>query len=316
MRVWHALVPDRDDRGFVLVVVLAICLTLALVGVVVARLVRPEVREAAAMRAVAEAEAAADGGVALVLADRAVARSESGARPQFAAGSGPIACRFGATLLVIEVAGEAGKVPMNTSNAELLAALFAGLGADPSDARTFADRMIDWRDGDGIARPSGAEAGVYLAQSDGRTVPPRNAAFESAGEISQVLGLPPDLAAAAEPWLTPHGDALGIDPESVPRALVEILVRGVSRLTGFDSSAAGAFTNSLKLPAGFTARPTRPIEGVTVTAVLATGQRFVRNVVIETVTGRDQLRAWRQGTVSLSDEMLARLERSATACGG
>ncbi|MDX2308370.1 MAG: type II secretion system protein GspK [Hyphomicrobium sp.] len=290
----------RADAGFVLVVVLALCLTLALIGAIVARQIRSEIRDRAALTSVAEAEAAADAGVALVLADWMATAPENGAGARFVPGQGPTHCRFARAALSIDVASAAGKVPLNTDNAELLATLFAGLGAAPADARTYADRVIDWQDADTTPLPAGAERETYLSASASKTgqppPPPRDANFEAVSEIDQVLGLPKPLVTAAKPWLTVYGTGDGIDPAAAAPRLVAILARGAARLGGFDSSAAeGQFSDGPALPDRLVARVLRPVLEITVSAELGPARRFVRTAAIEPTNEGLKLRDWAQG---------------------
>ena len=87
----------------------------------------------------------------------------------------------------IRVEREAGRVDLNASDAALLAAVFVAGGIDAGTARSYAARILDWRDPDDRLEPGGAERDDYRrAHLD---YPPRNGPFESIGELRQVLGL-------------------------------------------------------------------------------------------------------------------------------
>jgi general secretion pathway protein K len=81
---------------------------------------------------------------------------------------------------------EAGRVDLNFADQDLLFALFAANEINEAAAVALAASIIDWRDADDTARPSGGERSEY--QRLGRTFAPRNAPFETAAELSLVLG--------------------------------------------------------------------------------------------------------------------------------
>lgn len=83
---------------------------------------------------------------------------------------------------------EAGRIDLNAADERLLTAIFAANGLEESQARSIAQRIIDWRDPDDEPEATGAERQQYRAAHRGDG--PRNAPFETITEIEQVLGLP------------------------------------------------------------------------------------------------------------------------------
>ncbi|MEM1355148.1 MAG: hypothetical protein AAGC44_06265 [Planctomycetota bacterium] len=80
--------------------------------------------------------------------------------------------------------GESSKLNLNTVNYEELIEL-------PGVSEDLAAAIIDWRDGDSDVTPGGAEADYYSAQRPGYA--PRDAAFESVGELMLVKGMTYEL---------------------------------------------------------------------------------------------------------------------------
>ena len=90
-------------------------------------------------------------------------------------------------------------------NEALLKGVFMSIGGlDDAAASAIVDAIVDWRDGDDLRRPSGAESGDYRAANSNYT--PANANFETVGEMSRVLGVTPH----------PHFASTGSSTSSTP----------------------------------------------------------------------------------------------------
>ncbi len=85
---------------------------------------------------------------------------------------------------------EDGLVNINRADANLLSLVFAANEAPPSVADRLAAEIIDWRDPDHLRTPSGAESPEYAARG---VHGPANRPFESVGELSLLLDMPPEL---------------------------------------------------------------------------------------------------------------------------
>lgn len=108
---------------------------------------------------------------------------------------------FGGTQINLRVRDEAAYIDLNAAPFELLQGLFIALGQPREAAAKLAGAVIDWRDPDGLSQPAGgAEDPDYAAA--GLPWGAKDVAFESTSELSQVLGLSPQLVAAALPHLT------------------------------------------------------------------------------------------------------------------
>jgi general secretion pathway protein K len=90
-----------------------------------------------------------------------------------------------------------------------------GLAAE--DAVTLSDRIADFRDIDNLRRLHGAEDPEYLAA--GLTAGAKDAAFDTVGELGQVLGMTPALVEAVTPFVTVYNGRSQFDPEAGPLSL-------------------------------------------------------------------------------------------------
>lgn len=86
----------------------------------------------------------------------------------------------------LTVQREAGRIDLNTADADLLTAFFAANGWREGDASSMAARIVDWRDRDDETTPGGAESREYQAAH--LSYGPRNGPFGSVDELRQVLG--------------------------------------------------------------------------------------------------------------------------------
>jgi type II secretory pathway component PulK len=127
---------------------------------------------------------------------------------------------------------EAARVDLNAADAELLARLYAVCGATAMPAEIFAARVIDWRDGDDVALPGGAERKQYAAAAIAHA--PRNGPLRTVSDLRFVAGLTDADIARLAPHLTVLNPAGGIDPVSasttVLAALADLSPADLSRL--------------------------------------------------------------------------------------
>jgi general secretion pathway protein K len=112
---------------------------------------------------------------------------------------GDFAFRLGRAAVAVGFRSEAGRIDLNSAPKELLAGLFASLGAKYSDAEYYADRVIGWRTPQDPDQRNG-EAAAY--RTAGLSYGPRQGLFAHVGELSLVLDLPPFLVERALPFVT------------------------------------------------------------------------------------------------------------------
>jgi general secretion pathway protein K len=109
--------------------------------------------------------------------------------------------RAGNANVVVEFRSEAARIDLNAASKELLAGLFAALGARPASAEDYAARIIGWRTNSREeGQVSGKEASAY--RTAGLAYAPREAPFAHVGELWLVLGIPPQLIERAMPYVT------------------------------------------------------------------------------------------------------------------
>jgi general secretion pathway protein K len=112
---------------------------------------------------------------------------------------GEFAFRLGRAAVAVDFRSEAGRIDLNSAPKELLAGLFAGLGAKYSNAEYYAERVIGWRTAQDPDQRN-EEASAY--RTAGLAYGPRQGPFAHVGELALVLGLPPFLVERAQPFVT------------------------------------------------------------------------------------------------------------------
>jgi general secretion pathway protein K len=95
--------------------------------------------------------------------------------------------RFDAGIVTLFVADESSKIDLNGASSEFLAAAYQGSGLSTLSGRSFAARVVDWRDENDQPSPGGAEAADYA--SAGLDYRPQNDAFRSVDDLQWLLGL-------------------------------------------------------------------------------------------------------------------------------
>ena len=183
----------RSSHGFIIVAALWILAALATLASIYAVYV---INTATGM-SVNEEKLQAEGLItaALELTAYRLTSANADSRPS----RGNFAFRLGRADITVEFKSEIGRIDLNMAPKELLAGLFASLGAKYQDGEYYADRIIGWRTpGDPDQRNT--EASAY--RTAGLSYGPRQAPFEHASELSLVMGLPPFLVERALPFVT------------------------------------------------------------------------------------------------------------------
>jgi len=173
----------RHQRGLALIAVLWMVNLLTLLATAMLAVARTNARMSSRSAQLIAASATADSAIRLALL-RMYAPPDAGVKLEF---STQWQLELFNREIDVRVEREAGRVDLNATEAPLLTAVFIAGGIDKTMARSFAARIIDWRDADDQPIVSGAEREEYaLAHVDYR---PRNGPFESVEELRQVLGL-------------------------------------------------------------------------------------------------------------------------------
>lgn len=118
----------------------------------------------------------------------------------------------------LSVRSEATRIDLNGAEAKLLEGLYKAFGTGAMSPRTFASRVIDWRDSNAKPRPDGAEKDEYFAL--GLQHAPRNAPFQSVGELRHVAGMTDQDIEAMRPFITVFNPDGSISPKNVDRRVL------------------------------------------------------------------------------------------------
>jgi general secretion pathway protein K len=103
---------------------------------------------------------------------------------------------------------EAARIDLNFAPGEVLAGLFAVLGASKAAAKDDADRILGWRTRTVPGSGNDEEARYTAAGLD---YSPRQSGFVHANEIALVAGLPPALVERALPFVTVFNGSSDVD---------------------------------------------------------------------------------------------------------
>ncbi|HWZ40669.1 MAG TPA: type II secretion system minor pseudopilin GspK [Bradyrhizobium sp.] len=192
-----------SQRGFVIVAVLWILIALSSLAMIFSMYLSASAHALAVDDAALKAEALVSAGVELTAYQLTLAGDD--ARPP----RGSFRFRMNEADIVATFTSEAARIDLNLAPKELLAGLFAALGARKDAAMEDAERIVGWR-----TRPQpGAvndEAALYAAA--GLSYPPRQALFTHVNELALVVGLPPALVERALPYVTVFNGSSNIDP--------------------------------------------------------------------------------------------------------
>jgi general secretion pathway protein K len=190
-RTIHAGGRTRS-RGFIVVVVLWMLGALATLAAIYAIYVADTAIALRMHDESVQAEAMVTAGVELA-AHRMTATPNS--RPT----SGRFTFSAGDATAVVDFRSEAARIDLNAAPKELLAGLFAALGAQRSAAEFYADRIIGWRS---VPRSQDKDNEASLYRTAGLLYGPRLGWFPHTGELALVLGLPEALIERALPFVT------------------------------------------------------------------------------------------------------------------
>jgi type II secretory pathway component PulK len=132
------------------------------------------------------------------------------------------ACRWDTeTRVEITVQDSGGLIDINLAPQALLEDIFERLGEAQSSARTIAEAIIDYRDADTVA-PSGVE------EATGQKL--KNRPFETVEELEAAARLSEDLYRKAKPLFTVSSFQTGVDPDTAPQNLRDLLAEPNSGL--------------------------------------------------------------------------------------
>ena len=183
----------RSDRGFIVVAVLWILAALsALVLIYLTYVTNTAVVVAGSTDRVLS-EALVTAGVELTAYQLTGLRED--ARPT----SGTFDVRVGAGKVSVTFRSEAARVDLNSAPKALLTGLIVGMGANPSNAADYAERILAWR-APTEAGDDDPENAFY--RTSGAAYTPRHAPFPQVEELWLVRGIPPLVIERMLPFVT------------------------------------------------------------------------------------------------------------------
>lgn len=272
------MTPPRGagEQGYALVAAVAAIAVFAAMALAIISTTRISIAAAGGELAAARAHLAADDGVETVL--HALALGEDPALALLDGGQ----MRLGVdgAQVVVRLADERGKIPLNFLDDATVERMLAGAGLDAAQVAIARDSLLDWIDDDDLARADGAEAPFYAP----RGIEPRNASLRTIDELGAIRGFTPQLVARLRPYVTVEANTLPFDARHAsPQALAAMDNRDNSAETIERQREAAGQRTAL----GFTDKRTlvgRPIT-ITADAVTPDGGHARRDLVV-VMTGR------------------------------
>jgi general secretion pathway protein K len=194
---------SSSEQGVVIVAVLWILMALSALAVIYSVYLSASAQALAVNDTSLQTEALVSGSLELTAYQLTLAGDK--ARPP----RGSFHFRMDNAEVLVNYTSEAARIDLNYAPKEMLASLFAGLGANKEAAKEDADRIVGWR-----TRPTpGAtndEEALYHAA--GLNYPPRQSLFTHVSELALVAGLPPALVDRALRFVTVFNGSPGVDP--------------------------------------------------------------------------------------------------------
>jgi general secretion pathway protein K len=192
----------RNARGFIVVAVLWILAALSALVLIYLTYVTNTAVVVAGSTDRVQAEALVTAGVELAAYQLTGLRAE--ARPT----SGTFNAKVGTGRISVTFRSEAARVDLNAAPKGLLTGLIVGLGASPSNAAGYADRIMAWR------MPTEAgdddpENSFY--RTSGAPYTPRHAPFPASEELWLVRGIPPLVVERMLPFVTVFSNLASIN---------------------------------------------------------------------------------------------------------
>ena len=191
-----------SERGFVIVAVLWILAALSALATIFSVYLSNSAQALAVNDTGLKAEALVSASLELTTYQLLLAGDK--ARPAL----GSFRFRLDNADVLVSFTSEAARIDLNFASKEMLANLFAVLGADQQAAKEYADRIVGWRTRPKPDRANDEEA-LYGAAGLGYS--PRQSLFTHVNELSLVLGLPPILVDRALPFVTVFNGSSNVD---------------------------------------------------------------------------------------------------------
>lgn len=268
----------RSDgaQGYALVAAVACIAVFAAMALSIITVTRISVTAGSGELAAARAHLAADGGLQTAL--HSLALGEDAALALL--GGGHLSLNVNGAQVVVRLADERGKIPLNFLDEVAVGRMLANAGLDETQVAIARDSLLDWLDDDDLARADGAEAPFYAA----RLIAPRNASLRTIDELAAIRGFTPQLVARLRSYVTVEANTIPFDRRyATPQALAVMADRNNSPETSVREPESSGQRTALDF-IDKKALVGRPIT-ITADAATADGGRAHRDLVV-VMTGR------------------------------
>ena len=237
------------DDGFIIIIVLGVLSLLALVAIGLQKTVFVDIRLTSNLAHRARAEALADGITRLAVRHLVNNFPADGRSGPIRLDGVPLTCRAGASVVSISFVNTDGQINLNRAPQILLERVLGGVGVADKEATRLARDIIDFRAPGDQSISGGSKLDLY--RQAGLRHGPKNAPFQSVGELEQVVGMTRPLMERLRPLITVHSRFGVVNPGVVSMPVAMALAGGsASALQDLDRLKA-----SLGLPAEFTYIP-------------------------------------------------------------
>jgi general secretion pathway protein K len=284
---------SRGDSGFALLVVVWFLVLLAAIGVYMIANARSEIALAHNLLASAQAEALADGAIALAAYSQMT--PDPGKRWKLDETAHRLDMPGGD--VTIQLINESAKINPNLASAAILSGLFQAVGVDRARADNLSRAVGDWVQAGDNPGALNAKAQQYLQA--GRSYAPPGTPLQSLDDLQLVLGMTPQIFAAARPYLTIFTDA---DAPKDRKLMSPAVARAmeIAASAGGGPAVAGDNTATSQQP------PSSEVVTIRATARGRDGGIFVRQAVLsiapDTLKEPDNINGylvldWRRGVI-------------------
>jgi len=268
---------SSSPRGFVLVAVLWILVALSSLAIVFSVYLSVSAHALAIGDTALQAEALVSASLELTAYQLALAGDK---RPSH----GSFHFRMDDADVNVSFLSEAARVDLNFAPKEVLAGLFAALGASKSTAKDDADRIVGWRT---RPAPGSANDEEALYAAAGLNYSPRQSLFVHVDELALVAGLPPALVERALPFVTVFNGSSDVDAAiAAPEVLAALPDKNANAQGGaFGAGPASSIDPAagragVAIPAGDASTAKSLCYRIEVTISVSSGRRTSSEVVI------------------------------------
>ncbi len=219
----------KGAAGFALIVVLWFLVLLSAIGIYMLANARSETALARNTLAAARAEALADGAVSNATASQMLLDPTKRWRRD----GTPYHLDMAGGYATVRMIDETLKINPNLASDVLMSGLFQALGLDRQHSDSLGATIADWVQPGDDPRPLGAKKAQYAAA--GRNYGPPGQPVENLDDLQLVLGMTPQLLAAALPYLTIYT----AQPSPTDPRVMSPIVLKATKIAAFQANGNG-----------------------------------------------------------------------------